>query len=89
MPASRAAAGTEGLWPQATGFAKRVPEQFDREFLRYVWDYPAMHRRHIPEGIARHGGHLRIARFDHDATPTHTSLRLDVSNGLSSRPRGG
>jgi adenylate kinase family enzyme len=42
------------------------PEKIDWEFLRFVWDYPNKHRCHIPEGIARYGGHLRVTRFDQD-----------------------
>jgi adenylate kinase family enzyme len=45
------------------------PEKFDLEFLRFVWNYPAKHRPHIPDGIARYGSHLRVTRFlrDRDA----------------------
>jgi adenylate kinase family enzyme len=42
------------------------PEQFDSEFIRFVWNFPAKNRPHIVEGIERYGGHLRVTRFDHD-----------------------
>ena len=42
------------------------PEQFDAEFLRYVWTFPSRHRPHIVDGIARFGCHLRVTRCGHD-----------------------
>jgi|SoimicmetaTmtLMB_FD_contig_51_651646_length_1094_multi_2_in_0_out_0_2 adenylate kinase family enzyme len=42
------------------------PEQFDPEFIRFVWDFAAKHRPQIIDGIERFGGHLRVRRFGHD-----------------------
>lgn len=42
------------------------PEQFDATFVRFVWDFPAKNRPHTIEGIAPHGGHLRVTRFARD-----------------------
>ena len=41
-------------------------EQFDVEFYRFVWDFPAKYRPYIVDGIERFGGHLRVSQFRHD-----------------------
>jgi adenylate kinase family enzyme len=45
------------------------PEQFDAEFLRFVWDFPTDYRPRIVDGIEKFGSHLRIFHFrgDRDA----------------------
>jgi adenylate kinase family enzyme len=55
------------LWRTLRGFGRTredlppgCPEQFDVEFLRFVWEYRARHRHHIEDGIARFGGHLLV-----------------------------
>jgi len=39
------------------------PEQFDAEFLRFVWNFPTHSRPNIVNGLARYGAHLRVLRL--------------------------
>jgi adenylate kinase family enzyme len=42
------------------------PEQFDAEFLRFVWNFPAEYRPRIVDGIATLGAHLQTIRLAND-----------------------
>jgi len=42
------------------------PEQFDAEFLRFVWNFPTRSRPNIVDGLARYGAHLRVLRLAND-----------------------
>jgi adenylate kinase family enzyme len=46
--------------------AEGCPEQFDVEFYRFVWDFPAKYRPYIVDGIERFGGHLCVSQFRQD-----------------------
>ena len=48
--------------------APGCPEQIDRGFLRWVWDFPAQSRPLIVAALAKHGQHLtpHIFRRDRD-----------------------
>jgi adenylate kinase family enzyme len=43
------------------------PEQFDAEFLRFVWNFPAEYRPRIVDGIATLGAHLQTIRLINDS----------------------
>jgi adenylate kinase family enzyme len=49
--------------------APGCPEQFDPEFLRYIWDFEANSRPQIVAMLAQHGQHLQpfVLRRDRDA----------------------
>ncbi len=47
--------------------AAGCPERFDREFLRYIWDFNANSRPQIVSMLAEHGRHLDPVVFRCDA----------------------
>ena len=62
------------LWRIIKGYGRtradlpdRCPEQFDAQFLRLIWKFPANSRPRIVEGLARFGGHLRVHHFTRDS----------------------
>ena len=70
------------LWRVATthgrvrpDLAPECPEQFDRQFLRFIWNFNANSRPNIVAMLAEHGGHLSPIVFRRD---------LDVSGFLAS-----
>jgi adenylate kinase family enzyme len=42
------------------------PEQFDAEFLRFIWDFPAHYRPRIVDGIENFGRHLNVIQLAGD-----------------------
>ncbi|MBO0740242.1 MAG: topology modulation protein [Hyphomicrobiaceae bacterium] len=50
--------------------APGCPEKFDREFLRFIWNFNTNSRPQIMAMLAEHGGHLRpiVFRRDLDAS---------------------
>jgi len=52
------------------------PERVDVAFLRYVWDFPRMHRPRIEAGIARFGSQLRVTRLGSDGDVRDFFARL-------------
>jgi adenylate kinase family enzyme len=73
-------------WRLANGYgrvrsdlAQGCPERFDREFLRYIWDFPAKSRPNIEAALARHGGHLQPAVFRRDPDPAEFLARLPAN----------
>jgi adenylate kinase family enzyme len=59
--------------------ADDCPEQFDFEFLRFVWNFPHKHRPHIPAGIAEFGSHLRVTRLAGDREAENYLAALGAS----------
>jgi len=61
------------LWRVATTYGRvrpdlspGCPEQFDREFLRFIWNFNANSRPKIVAMLAEHGAHLRPIVFRRD-----------------------
>ena len=61
------------LWRVATTYgrvrpdlAPGCPEQFDRQFLRFIWNFNANSRPKIVAMLAEHGAHLRPIVFRRD-----------------------
>jgi adenylate kinase family enzyme len=61
------------LWRIIKGYGRTradlpdgCPEQFDAQFLRFIWNFPANSRPRIVDGLQRFGGHLRVLRFTRD-----------------------
>jgi len=46
--------------------APGCPEKFDREFLRFIWNFNANNRPHIMAMLAEHGAHLSPIVFRRD-----------------------
>ena len=64
---------TRAVWRVATthgrvraDLAPGCPEKFDREFLRFIWDFNAKSRPQIVAMLAQHGGHLAPIAFRRD-----------------------
>lgn len=51
--------------------APGCPEQFDLEFLRFIWDFNAKSRPQIATMLAKHGGHLQPVVFRRDRDVAH------------------
>jgi hypothetical protein len=49
----------------------RVPETFDPEFIRFVWDLPGKNGPHIAGRTERFGGHLCVTRLGNDRDAAH------------------
>jgi hypothetical protein len=46
--------------------APGCPERFDREFLRFIWNFKTNSRPRIVAMLAEHGGHLSPIMFRRD-----------------------
>ena len=46
------------------GLPQNCPELFNWEFLKYVWDFPALHRPRITAALANHAGHAHVHRLE-------------------------
>ena len=60
--------------------APGCPEQFDAEFLRWVWNFPRDSRPLIVSALAEHGGHLRPVIFRRDDDVARFLDSLDRSS---------
>jgi adenylate kinase family enzyme len=59
--------------------APGCPEQFDLEFLRFIWDFNANSRPQIVTMLAQHGRHLQpaVCRRDRDAARFLAGVRTN------------